>query len=707
MSDPRDPPKPGATTGAPPTEDEALAARASDGSDAPDPFTPAHRFGGGRREPPLPRMEQVRVTAPDLAHRAALERTRGRLVLAAAGFAVLFGLVVIKLADATIVDPVQPKPVAAERRPDPLPKAAGDAGAAMIPAALDTSIHANRAMITDRNGEILAVSLPTAGLFANPRELTDPADIARKLKAVLPRIDEAQVLERLSDTSRQFVYLVRQITPKEELQINGLGVPGVYFQPTERRHYPLGRVAAQVLGGVDVDEHGVGGGVEKLFDQRLREDPSPLRLSLDVRVQAVVREELVSAMTEFQAIGACGIVMDVRTGEVLAMVSLPDYDANDFGHADPDEQANRAVGRVYEPGSTFKLQTVSMALDDGVVNIWNGFDASHAIQIGHHTISDFEGKHRWLYVPEIIAYSSNIGAARMAEAVGAERQRAWMQRMGMLSRVPIELSTAAPLAPPEKNWKEAATLTIGFGHGIAVTPLHVVAGTAAVANGGILLRPTILAADDGAAPRTGVRVMQQGTSDIVRKLMRLVVTDGFGQKAEVPGYYVGGKTGTAEKIVGRGYNHHSRVSAFMGVFPMNAPRYAVYMMLDEPKADASTHGYATAGWVSAPAAGRVIARAAPMLGLLPDLENAAAIKAALAIPLQPSRPGGSRPGAPQAAAPPVAHAAPAPVRPPVVTAPTATLPPPTARPVAPILQDLRHEARYPTPVEVASAHAEP
>jgi cell division protein FtsI (penicillin-binding protein 3) len=465
---------------------------------------------------------------------------------------------------------------------------------------------------------------------------------------------------------------------------------------------------------VDADGHGVGGGVEKTFEQRLREDPAPLRLSLDVRVQAVVRDELTKAMQDFSAIAACGIVMDVRTGEVLAMVSLPDYDANDFNHATDDEQVERAIGRVYEPGSTFKLQTVSMALDSGTVNIWNGFDATYPIHVGHHTISDFKPKARFLYVPEIIAYSSNIGAARMAEAVGSEKQRAWLGHMGMLSRLGIELPSAAPLAPPVKNWKEASTLTIGFGQGIAVTPLHVVAGTAAVANGGVYMRPTILAHDDDAAPRTGLRVMQQSTSDTVRKLMRLVVTDGFGQPAEVPGYYVGGKTGTAQKTAGgRGYKADARVSAFMGVFPMNAPRYAVYMMLDEPKANASTHGYATAGWVSAPAAGRVIARAAPMLGLLPDLENAATVAQALAIPLQPGRPGATKTAAPPAPATgaPVARVAPPPQHLPAPhlpaplipdPVPAAMLPLPAVRPLptVPAMRDLRHEASYRAPNDV-------
>ena len=693
---------------------------------APDPASPARRFGAPR-DASVPRMEHVRVTKPDLDRRAALEKTRGRLVLAAAGFAVLFGAVVIKLADATVVNPVQPKAVALQRRAEPPAPPPGEGGAKVLPASLDLGPHAGRAMVTDRNNEILAVSLPTAGLFANPSQIIDAADTAHKLVAVLPRLDEATVRARLSESTKQFVYLERQITPKEELAINALGIVGLEFQPTERRHYPLGRVAAQVLGAVDVDGHGVAG-VEKYFEQRLSDDPPPLHQTLDVRVQAVVRDELLAAMTEFKAIGACGIVMDVRTGEVIAMVSLPDYDANDYGHAAPDEQADRAVGRVYEPGSTFKLQTVSMALDTGTVNIWNGFDATSPIRIGRFTISDFEGKHRFLYVPEIIAYSSNIGAAKMAEAVGAERQRAWMKNMGMLSRIPIELPEATvPLAPPERNWKEAATLTIGFGHGIAVTPLHVVAGTAAVANGGVLLKPTLVLPDEGAPPRTGLRVMQTATSDIVRTLMRLVVTAGYGKPAEVPGYYIGGKTGTAEKIAGHGYNRHANVAAFMSVFPMNAPRYAVYMMLDEPKADASTHGYATAGWVAAPAAGRVIARAAPMLGLLPDLDNQAAIEAALAIPLEPGRPAGARaalPEKPPAAAPvpgtplgtplgpplgtplgtPMAHAGPATVRPapaaavvqPAPALPSAPLPAAPAQAV-PLVRDLRHEASYRVP----------
>ncbi len=681
---------------------------------APSPATPARRFGAPR-DAGVPRMETVRVTAPDLKRRAALERTRGRLVLAAAGFAVLFGAVGLKLADATIIQPVLPRhPTQAAAAPDnPLdpnrPRViqtaaigADDLSPNTDPdAATDPAMpHAQRAMITDRNGEILAISLPTAGLYADPREMADPADVAHKLKSVLPTLDEADVARRLSDPTKQFVYLARQLTPEQELAINDLGIPGIAFQPTERRHYPQGRVAAQLLGGVDVDEHGVAG-AERYFDQRLRTSGQPLRLSLDVRVQAVVRDELSKSMDEFKAIGACGIVMDVRTGEVLAMVSLPDYDTNDFGNAPADDRFNRAVTGMYEPGSTFKLQTVSMALDDDVVHIWNGFDATNPIHIGRFTINDFEGKHRFLYIPEIIAYSSNIGAAKMALAVGAERQRAWLQKLGLMSRLKVQLPEAGrPLFPAVANWKEAATLTIGFGHGVAVSPLHIVTATAAVANGGILHQPTILAQDD-AAPPEGTRIMQEATSDITRKLMRLVVTSGYGKPAEVPGYFVGGKTGTAEKVLHHSYERHANVSAFVSVFPMNAPRYAVYFMLDDPQGNKSTGGFSTAGAVSAPGAGRVIARIAPMLGLLPVTGAAAvATQASLDIPLEPARPSGAKgpltPPPAMSADLPVARGPgrrsfgtrPTPVRQtPSVLAPPVVMPP----------RDLRHEALWRTP----------
>jgi cell division protein FtsI (penicillin-binding protein 3) len=586
----------------------------------------------------MPRMETVRITAPDLERRARLDIMRQRLVFAAGGFSLLFGAVVAKLTAATVLFPMAPS--AAASRPE-IPADPGAEQPDNSPVIAD--VRKPRATILDRNGQILAISLPTAALYADPKEMIDTADAAHKLKAALPRLDEKLVLARLN-SAKQFVYLERQITPSEEVAINALGIPGVYFQPGQKRHYPLGRVAAQVLGGVDVDSHGVAG-VERAFEKRLESSSEPLRLSIDVRVQAVMRDELEKSKEEFQAIGACGIVMDVRTGEVIAMVSLPDYDANDFGDTPADDRFNRAVTGMFEPGSTFKLQTAAMAMDFGTAHIWDTFDAAHNIRIGRFTITDYKGKHRMLYLPEVLAYSSNLGASHIALGVGPARQQTWLRAMGMFKKIGIQLPEAGqPIVPSFSNWKEATTMTVGFGHGIAVSPLHVVRGTATLANGGILLTPTILARDPSDPPPEGKRIMNISTSDTIRKLMRLVVTAGYGKPADVPGYFVGGKTGTAEKVGAHGYKKHANVSAFMSVFPMNAPRYAVYFMLDEPKGNKETGGYSTAGVVSAPGAGRVIARIAPMLGLFPDIPDEATIQASLDIPLEPARGSGEPTG---------------------------------------------------------------
>jgi cell division protein FtsI (penicillin-binding protein 3) len=573
------------------------------------------------------RMEHFHVTAAEKRRREAMQRSRGRLVIAAGMFAALFAVVCFRVAWVTVLRPV-PARIARESIP---PAAKGP-----LKPITDIVLPGQRAMIVDRTGQPLAISQPTREAFADPTAIGDPADVVRKLKTILPRLDAAEAVKRLSDTNRRFVYIERQITPDEEARINNLGIPSLDFRQTQQRNYPLGRIAAHVIGGVDIDQNGVAG-VELAFDKRLKDNGEPLRLSIDTRIENVVREELLAAKQEFDAIGAAGIVMDVNTGELLAIVSLPDYDANDFGRSSGDDRFDRAISGRYEPGSTFKLQTLSMALDNGVVHIWDTFDALNPIHIGRFTITDFEGKLRSLALPEVLAYSSNLGAARIAHLVGGERQRAWLRNMGMFDRVPVELHEAdRPQFHSESAWGEAVNYTVGFGHGISVTPLHVVAGTAAVANGGVLLRPTILAREPDQPPE-GTRVMQTSTSNVMRRLMRLVVTSGFGKKAEVPGYFPGGKTGTAEKNSGHGYKKHANVSAFMSVFPMQAPRYAVYMMLDEPHGNASTGGYSTAGQVAAPSAGRVISRIGPILGLMPDIKDAPEIEAALAIPLQPPR----------------------------------------------------------------------
>jgi cell division protein FtsI (penicillin-binding protein 3) len=599
----------------------------------PAPDAPPH----GRTLGAEPAGTQVvKVTRPELARRAMLRRTRSRLIIAASGFGALFAAVALGLADAMVLDPAEPKRLHA-----------------MVAAARPMEHQPQRGVITDRNGEILAVSLPVTALYANPSEIENPAAVARRLVGVLPQLDAERVTARLTG-ERQFAYIARSLTPREQQAVNSLGIPGLYFESAERRAYPQGRSAAHLLGGVDVDGNGIAG-VERRFDQQLRSQRGDaLRLSIDVRVQLALRDAVGRAISEFNGIGGTGILMDVQTGEVLGMISLPDFDLSDPVRRDDlnvrredagyNPRFNRATVGVYEPGSTFKLMTAAAALDYGVVNIWNGFDASRPIRYGRFTINDFRGKNRWLALPEILAYSSNLASAHMAVALGTQRHREFMVRLGMGSRLGIELpETAVPLIPRPQDWREINTMTIGFGHGISVTPLHVVTGVAALVNGGVYRNPTLLARAPGEAVE-GRRVVSERTSDNMRRLMRLVVTEGSGRSAEVPGYFVGGKTGTAQKTAPRGgYLENKRIAAFVGAFPMHAPRYALYVMVDEPKPNARSHGYATAGWVAAPAAGMVIRSVAPILGMVPETERAAEIQASIAMPMQPGRPAGTRP----------------------------------------------------------------
>lgn len=605
-----------------------------------------------------------------------------RLIGVGLGFLVLFGLVAGKLSLATVFMPMAPekRQIASQvpeiPKSDPKGQIAGDFS---LP-----DVH--RASIVDRNGQTLALSLPVAQVYANPMELIDAADAAKKLKSVLPQLDETETTRRLS-LKKQFVYIARDISPVQEIAINNLGIPGIYFEASERRHYPLGRTAAQILGGVDIDDHGVAG-VERYFNERLNKDRTPLRLSLDVRIQAVACEVTQAAMDEFQAIGAAAIVMDVNTGEIISMVSLPDYDANDFGRAPADARFNRAVTGMYEPGSTFKLQTAAMAIEYGVAHIWDRF-STIPIHIGRFTISDIKTDHfsPWLALPDVLAKSSNPAAAHIALDVGAKRQQDWLRTMGFFNRVPVELPEAGrPIVPSIKNWGISTVMTVGFGHGVAEPPLAIVRGTAATVNSGILIKPTLLAREQDDASKSGSdtlpgtqppasspagapvvpaafkpdadaagdapaappapegqRVVSEENSALIRKMLRLDVTQGTARSAEVPGYFVGGKTGTAEKVGPNGrYLKHVNISAFTSIFPMNAPRYAVYVMLDSPHPTPKTHGFVTSGWNAAPTTGKLIARIGPMLGLFPDTKNAARIDAAMAIPLEPGIPPGKR-----------------------------------------------------------------
>jgi cell division protein FtsI (penicillin-binding protein 3) len=356
-------------------------------------------------------------------------------------------------------------------------------------------------------------------------------------------------------------------------------------------------------------------------------------------VQFILRDELAKVVQDFDAKGAAGIIMDVHTGEVVAMVSLPDFDPNHPGAANanlpPGAINDRIFNKVtlgdYELGSVFKIFNTAMALDSGVSTMTSQYDARDNIRIGRFTISDYHGKHRYLSVPEIFMYSSNIGSARMAVAAGSARQQSFLGRLGILQKANIQLDEiATPHYPKGKAWSEVSTMTIAYGHGIAVSPLECVTGVAAIVNGGIWHPATLLKVPEGVEP-PGQRVIAQKTSDQMRKLMRLVVEFGTARFAAAPGYVVGGKTGTAEKNAHGRYEEKKLVSTFIGAFPMQAPRYVILALVDEPKGNKASHGYATAGWTVAPATGRIVSRIAPLLGITPVDESSPEIKQALQV----------------------------------------------------------------------------
>ena len=475
-----------------------------------------------------------------------------------------------------------------------------------------------RADIVDRNGVILATSLRTASLYANPRQLIDPVAAAAGIAAVLPDLGRGELLGKLS-SDRSFVWLKRSLTPKQQYAINRLGFPGIGFVAEPRRVYPQGALTAHAVGFAGVDNRGLAG-IEKSFDSALTAAAAaPLRLSLDVRVQNALREELGAAAAEFKVLGAAGVVLDARTGEVLALVSLPDFDPNHPAAASAEARFNRASLGVYEMGSTFKTFTMAMALDSGTIDLSDGYDATEPLRIARFTIRDDHPKRRWLSVPEIFIYSSNIGAAKMARDLGGTQQKAYLERLGLLRRSGLEIPEVGRPMWPEP-WREINTMTIAFGHGIAVSPVQLASAVAAIVNGGVMAPATLMRGEPG-RPAAGRQVIAPETSAVMRRLLRAVVTDGTGSRADVPGYAVGGKTGTARKIGETGYRRGAVLSSFIGAFPIDAPRYVALAILDEPQGNDSTMGFASGGWTAAPVVGRVIARIAPLLGVAPANEG--------------------------------------------------------------------------------------
>ena len=492
--------------------------------------------------------------------------------------------------------------------------------------------------IRDRAGEVIATDIKAPSLFAEPRKLVDVDEAVELLTATLPDLDARELRERLS-SKRGFVWLKREITPAQQQQIHRLGIPGIGFLTENKRVYPNGATVSQVIGLVDIDNQGIAG-IEKWLDNQglaalhmagLATDrlQRPVDLAIDLRVQFALRDELTKAREKFRAKAAAGVILNVNTGEVMALVSEPDFDPNNPREAREPDRINRLTTGVYEMGSTFKALTLAMGLDSGRISLSSTFDARAPLHYGKFTIHDYHAQHRILSVPEIFTYSSNIGSAKLALSLGVDYHKAFLKKMGQLDRLRTELPGMGEPHWP-KNWGELNTITIAFGHGLSVTPLQAAMGVAATVNGGLLIPPTFLKRSQEEANAVAKRVLKPETSEKMRYLMRLNAEKGTAKEANVAGYYVGGKTGTAEKVINGRYSKNKLMTDFMAVLPADKPQYLLLIMLDEPQPTPESHGYATAGWNAGPTAAKVIARVAPLLDMPPRFNLPAADQLILA-----------------------------------------------------------------------------
>jgi cell division protein FtsI (penicillin-binding protein 3) len=533
-------------------------------------------------------------------------KAKARIALAIVGFGVVYTIIAIRL----ISFPLTPESHPARRGVSP------------------DAVATARPDILDRNGNILATDVKASSLFAEPRRIIDVDEAVEMLSAVLPDLDQKEVRERLA-SKRGFAWLKREITAKQQQEIHKLGLPGIGFLRENKRAYPNAAEVSHVIGLVNIDNQGIAG-IERWLDKNGLADlhmagfatdrqQEPVELAVDLRVQHALRDELLAAKDKFKAKAAAGTVTDVRTGEILAMVSVPDFDPNDPREANDPTRINRLTTGVFEMGSTFKALTLAMALDSGKIGLNSSFDARVPLRYGRFNISDYHAQRRILTVPEIFTYSSNIGTARMALALGVEHHKWFLRKLGQLNRLRTELpESAEPIVP--KRWGELNTVTIAFGHGLSVAPLQAMMGIGALMNGGTMIPPTFLKRSEDEAKKIAVRVVKPETSQQMRYLMRLNAEKGTAGKADVKGFYVGGKTGTSEKVVGGRYSKSKLLTSFTAVLPADQPRFLVLIMLDEPQPTPETHGYATSGWNAAPTAGKVVGRIAPLLGLEPRLD---------------------------------------------------------------------------------------
>ncbi|HEY8574813.1 MAG TPA: penicillin-binding protein 2 [Devosia sp.] len=490
-------------------------------------------------------------------------------------------------------------------------------------------ITATRPPILDRNGLEMAVDIRVPSLFAEPRRIIDVEEAVRKLRTVLPDLNENWLRNRLTG-DKGFVWVQRELSPAIQDKVMRLGIPGIDFITESKRFYPGMTEASHILGSTNIDNQGIAG-IERHMDSEavaLLQDLglargnalAPVELSVDMRVQHVMHEQLLDAMTRYQAIAAAGVMMDVRTGEIIAMASVPDFNPNAPETALVKDSFNRVTAGIFEPGSIFKTVTLAGAIDSGAVRITDQFDARFGVRFGRFTIDDFHGKHRILSLPEVYKFSSNIGTIRVMQAMGKDNYRAFLTTMGFDQRVPFELPEMRLPSVP-KEFSEVGAATASFGHGLSVSPLHMVAAYSAFVNGGNYVPPTLYKRDVAEAEPLYRRVVQPSTSEAIRYLMRLNAIGSGGSGSQMNklalGFRVGGKTGTAEKVVDGRYSSSKVTNFFGSAFPLDDPRYAMVVMVDEPKAENPQSG-TTAGWNAGQVTGRIVQRAAPMLGIAPD-----------------------------------------------------------------------------------------
>jgi cell division protein FtsI (penicillin-binding protein 3) len=537
--------------------------------------------------------------------RTALEICHTRLIVAGALFVVAFLVIGAQLVD--VMELKSPDKNLARNRP------------------VEHALPA-RADIVDRNGVLLATTLEMPSLYANPKQIADKERVAAELARIFPEINAGKLTETLNRPNLSFVWIKHDLTPRQLLAVNAIGEHGLQFLNEGRRVYPKGNLFAHVVGFVNGDGKGTAG-IEAGMEKRLKTDAAPVRLSVDARIQFILRNEILRQMALFEAKRGFGIIMNVRNGEVLALSSLPDFDPNNLTAATTDELYNHATFGVYEMGSVFKIFNTAMLLSSGLATMDTKFDATNPIKIGRFTIHDDHPQRRWLSVAEVFQYSSNIGSAKEAVAAGIPRQEDFLGKLGLLNTPHFELpEVAAPHIP--SPWHEVNLMTIAFGHGMSVSLLQMATAVSAIVNGGLRYRPTLIA---GEAPPPGERVLTPQISNEMRRLLRLVVTSGTGKFAAAPGYLVGGKTGTAEEVQNAGYARKQLLSSFVGVFPINDPQYVVIISIDQPHGTKASYGYATAGWVAAPGVSHIIERMAPLVGIHPIDEDSPEIRRALMV----------------------------------------------------------------------------